>query len=80
MEKNINIEGLLKQDFDKIKAKISFETGTELLEELIQKVESGELPLEQAVASYELGTKLHQHLKGLLGDAEKKLEIIKVKE
>ncbi len=58
-------------------AKLSYEEGLKQLEELLAKVESGELPLEQAVTAYEKGMKLLKHLKQLLSGAEARLKLIK---
>ena len=60
-------------------AELSFEDGVALLEELVTKVESGTLPLEQAVIAYERGTSIRDHLQGLLKKAEAKLQIIEPK-
>lgn len=73
------LKDLLIIDFNSLKDNISFENGIALLDELTNKVESGELELDQAVKSYEVGVALVQHLKLVLGEAEKKLEILQVK-
>lgn len=53
---------------------LDFEGGLKLLEELVQGVESGTLPLERSILAYERGTALMTHLKGLLEGAEQKLK------
>ena len=55
---------------------LSFENGLKLLEELVTKVESGSLPLDAAVLSYEKGCSLIEHLRALLSGAEEKLKIL----
>lgn len=55
---------------------LSFEQGLKLLEELVAIVESGSLPLDRAVTSYERGTALLQHLRGQLSGAEERLRIL----
>jgi exodeoxyribonuclease VII small subunit len=55
---------------------LSFENGLKLLEELVTKVESGALPLDAAVVSYEKGVMMIEHLRGLLSGAEEKLKIL----
>ncbi|NDC37731.1 MAG: exodeoxyribonuclease VII small subunit [Proteobacteria bacterium] len=57
-------------------SELSFEDGLKLLDELVQKVESGALPLETAIHSYEKGAKLIERLRGLLSGAEEKLELL----
>jgi exodeoxyribonuclease VII small subunit len=55
---------------------LSFEDGMHLLEELVEKVESGALPLDKAVLSYERGVALIERLRGLLSGAEEKLRVL----
>lgn len=50
--------------------KESFEKSLEHLEALVKELESGELPLEEAVKKYEEGIKLSKHCQSLLKDAE----------
>ena len=57
-------------------AKLSFEEALTLLEGVVAAVESGSLPLDQAIGSYERGTQLVQHLRALLSGAEEKLRIL----
>ena len=78
MPKEITLKNLLGKDFKELETQISFESGTKLLEELVSQVESGELPLEQSITAYTKGAELLEHLKKLLGDAEAKLEMVKV--
>ena len=77
MAKKIKLEELLKEkNIDKKLKDVSFENGLELMEELVDRVESGRLELDQAVLSYEKGAQLIAHLKTLLSGAEKKLKIV----
>lgn len=55
---------------------LSFEQGLKLLEELVALVESGSLPLDRAVTSYERGVALLQHLRGQLAGAEERLKVL----
>ena len=57
-------------------SKCTFEDGLKILEELVQSVESGTLPLDKAVSSYEVGAKLVNHLRALLSGAEEKLKVL----
>jgi exodeoxyribonuclease VII small subunit len=55
---------------------LSFEEALNLLEGVVAAVESGSLPLDQAIGSYERGTQLVQHLRALLSGAEEKLRVL----
>ena len=70
-------EKKLEKLSDEQLAKLSYEDGLKQLEELLAKVESGELPLEQAVTAYEKGMQLLKQLKKLLSGAEARLKLIK---
>ncbi len=50
--------------------KDSFEKSLEQLESIVKALESGELPLEEAVKKYEQGIKISKHCQGLLKEAE----------
>ena len=49
---------------------LSFETAFEELENIVAKLESGELPLEQSVTLFERGRKLSDHCQEILDKAE----------
>lgn len=55
---------------------MSFEDGMKNLEGILQKLETGDMPLEDAMKSFEEGMKLHSHCKKLLDEAELKIEKI----
>lgn len=57
-------------------AALRFEEALTLLEGVVAAVESGNLPLDQAIGSYERGTQLVQHLRSLLSGAEQKLRTL----
>ncbi len=46
------------------------------LRDVVQKLESGELSLEQSLAVYEEGVQLARHGQQLLASAEKRVEIL----
>lgn len=46
------------------------------LEALVERLEGGELPLEQALAEFERGMKLTRECQAVLKDAEQKVEIL----
>jgi exodeoxyribonuclease VII small subunit len=58
--------------------KLSFEEAYKQLTELVQKMESGELPLADSVAAYEQGIKLKAYCEQLLKEAELKIETLKI--
>ena len=55
---------------------LSFEKGLKQLEELVKKMESGEIELEKALEMYEEGVKLSRELERILTEAEKKIELL----
>ena len=67
------LEGVKEKDLKKL----TFEQGLELLGELVSGVESGSLPLDRAILSYERGVQLVNHLRALLSGAEEKLRLLK---
>ena len=76
--KDLSLNDLLAMDdVDKGLKEVGFEQGLKLLEELVTKVETGALPLDKAVLSYEKGVGLIQKLRGLLSGAEEKLRELK---
>lgn len=57
---------------------LRFEQGQALLQELVSRVESGDIPLDQAVLSYEIGSILLNHLRQLLNQAEERVRILRL--
>lgn len=57
----------------------SFEKALEELEDMVESMESGQLPLEQLITSYERGASLVSHCESVLNDARKRLELITLK-
>lgn len=77
MAKEISVEDLLQEsDPSKKIAGLSFEQALALLEQLVEGVESGVLPLDAAMLSYERGVSLVQHLREKLSGAEQKLKVL----
>ena len=72
----LSLEDFLSEGGEKRIKGISFEQGLHLMEQLVQSVESGALPLEDAIRSYERGAELLKHLRALLSGAEEKLKIL----
>ncbi len=56
--------------------KKSFENTMEQLETIVKELESGELPLEEAIKKYEAGMKHSLYCNNLLDKAEKKISIL----
>ncbi len=55
---------------------LSFEQALDGLTTLVEKLESGELPLEESVAAFEQGVKLSRRCESLLDQAEQRLQIL----
>ena len=76
-EKQLDLQDLLTAgDVEGRIAALSFEQGLQLVEELVSRVESGALALDQSVLSYEKGVALIGHLRKLLGAAEERLRVL----
>lgn len=54
----------------------SFESALAQLEDIIQAMESGDIPLEAALVSYKQGMELIKFCQGKLADAEQELNIL----
>lgn len=57
-------------------AEEKFETAMKRLEEIVSKMEAGELPLEESLSLFEEGVKLARSLNKTLEEAERKVEIL----
>jgi len=55
---------------------LSFEEALASLTELVEKLESGELPLEESVAAFEQGVKLSRRCESLLDQADQRLQVL----
>ena len=55
----------------------SFDDGLDRLEALVQHLEGGSLGLEQALAAFEEGIALSQQLQQQLGQAQRRVEVLK---
>jgi exodeoxyribonuclease VII small subunit len=54
----------------------TFERALQQLEEIVQKLEKGELPLEESLALYEDGIRLSRLCHGKLEEAEGRIEML----
>lgn len=56
------------------KKKISFEEALAQLEDIAEKIEQGEIGLEESITKYEEGMQLVQHCRDILTKAEGKIQ------
>ncbi|MDT9726294.1 exodeoxyribonuclease VII small subunit [Xylanibacillus composti] len=61
---------------EQLQETLTFEQAMEKLERIVAKLESGELPLEQAIGLYQEGTRLSQLCAGKLEQVERKIEMV----
>jgi exodeoxyribonuclease VII small subunit len=57
---------------------LSFEKALEELEKIVARLERGEVPLAESIAIYERGEELKRHCERLLGEAEARVEKIRI--
>lgn len=55
---------------------LKFEAALAELEQIVQNMEGGRLPLEESLEAYRRGAELLKHCQQQLGDAEKKIQIL----
>lgn len=55
---------------------MSFEQALKALEQVVQQLESGEVPLDESIALYERGEKLRSHCQARLDAAQARIEKI----
>jgi exodeoxyribonuclease VII small subunit len=55
---------------------LSFETALERLEGVVERLEAGELPLEEALAAFEEGVQLSRRCAEQLTAAERRIEVL----
>ena len=65
-----------KNDKDKELKKLSFEQAIKELTGIVAKIEQGEIPLQDSLEKYERGMALIKRCKGILDEAEKRIEQI----
>lgn len=61
---------------DSLDTSVGFEDGMEALEKLVARLESGDLPLEEALREFEHGVGLVRVLNDRLNAAERRIEIL----
>lgn len=57
---------------------LTFEEALEELENIVEQLEGGDVPLDQSIATYERGEKLKRHCAGLLQKAEERIQKIRL--
>jgi exodeoxyribonuclease VII small subunit len=57
-------------------SKFDFNKGLSELEEIIGKMESGDLSLEESLKYFEKGVKLHRQCHGALSSAEQRISVL----
>ncbi|MFS1522941.1 exodeoxyribonuclease VII small subunit [Microbulbifer sp. 2304DJ12-6] len=58
------------------KQSATFEESLEALEQLVERLEAGDLPLEEALADFERGVKLTRECQRKLAGAEQKVKLL----
>jgi exodeoxyribonuclease VII small subunit len=61
---------------EKDEKNLTFEQALKKLSDIVAKIESGQIPLEQSLTQYEEGMDLIKYCRGILEKAEKKIEEI----
>ena len=54
----------------------NFEAALAELDQLVEKMESGQLPLEESLSAYQRGTELLKFCESVLKDAEQKIKVL----
>ena len=67
------VEGVSKSRKEQPDAELSFEQAIERLEAIVERVEQGEIGLEQAIAEYERGVGLVKRCREILARAEQRV-------
>ena len=76
-KEEVSLEGLLSGAVSAEHVEtLSFEQALKLLEEVVVSVESGNLPLDRAIGSYEKGSLLVKQLRTLLSGAEENIRLL----
>jgi exodeoxyribonuclease VII small subunit len=57
-------------------SKLSFEEAIKELTSIVGKIEQGQIPLQDSIEQYERGMALIKHCRGILQQAEKRIEKI----
>lgn len=71
---------MAKEEIKNDIGKLTFEQAIKQLGSIVQKIEQGEIPLQDSLEQYEKGMALIKHCKGILEKAEKRIEKISKEE
>ena len=72
---------MAKKTKDELPAdQLTFEQSLVELEQIVAAMEQGEVPLAESIAQYERGVQMIQRCRGLLEQAEKKIELLAEKD
>jgi len=69
-------EPLLSPETETGERELNFQESLKLLEEIVKRLESGELSLEESLAKFEEGVKLAKRLEAILDRAERRVQEI----
>ncbi len=67
-------------DYDVNVEELSFEESLKMLQDTVERMDSSDLPLEEMLALFQLGTRLAEHCNDLLDKAELKVKELSVRE
>ncbi len=54
----------------------NFEAAMAELDKLVEKMDSGKLPLEESLTAYQRGTELIKYCEGVLADAQQRIQVL----
>ena len=57
-------------------SKMKYEAALGELEQIVERMEGGQLPLEESIAAYRRGSELLKHCQVQLSDAERKIQVL----
>lgn len=55
---------------------LKYEEALSELEQIVERMEGGQLPLEESIAAYRRGSELLRHCQQQLSDAERKIQVL----
>jgi exodeoxyribonuclease VII small subunit len=70
------VENGVSQPLTPAVTEMKFEESLSELEQIIQSMEGGRLPLEESIAAYRRGSELLKHCQQQLSDAERKIQVL----
>ena len=76
LQKKLKVEFFFLLLYVKIMKKDSFEQSLKRLEDIVEKLESGNIPLDEAIKLFEEGVKLSKKCSDKLSKVEEKIKVI----